>query len=68
MDTKTVTDEKNRSTVGMLVLAGIVASAVVAGVSVTRAQVPTHCTTDGTCTELGCTQNHPGFFLRGHRR
>lgn len=63
MDTNAVTAEKDRSTVGMLVFAGVTAAAVVGGVSVSRAaQVHTHCTTDGTCTELGCEQHHPGFY------
>jgi hypothetical protein len=60
MDTKTVTADKNRSTVGLLLLAGVTAAALIAGTSVSRAQVHTHCTTTG-CEELGCSEHHPGF-------
>jgi hypothetical protein len=61
MDMRTPAAERNTFTAGMLVLAGLTASAVVAAVSGSQAQIHTHCTTDGTCTELGCAQHHPGF-------
>jgi hypothetical protein len=59
---KIVTVESDRSTAGLFVLAGATAAAFIGGATVVRAgQIHTHCTTDGTCSELGCTANHPGF-------
>jgi hypothetical protein len=48
MDMRTPAAERNTFTAGMLVLAGLKASAVVAAVSGSQAQIHTHCTTDGT--------------------
>lgn len=58
MNTKMANDN-NRSAIGMFLLAGITAAAIVVGTGPSLAQEHNHCKTG--CKEDGCSANHPGF-------
>jgi len=52
--------QRVRGMLGSAIFVGIIAAGVL-GYNVPVRAGHLHCTDDGSCQDIGCTENHPGF-------